>query len=256
MMSSDSTSRRPVSRIKFAQVLPYALAFLVLVGTANLGFWQLRRADFKRIVQEQVDDAIRSDPIAISSQPPAMTPLAGRMVRLRGQWQPELTVYIDNRTHQGVAGFTVVTPLQLEADGVSVLVMRGWVARDPINRKNLPAVPTEGGTVSVVGIAQTEIDKTLELMKAPVPGPADRLWQNLDFEEFSRWSGRSVLELVVRQAPSSASDDGLVRVWPVTGSDVDRHLGYAAQWFGLSALTLGLLLYFGLLKKRNAKRKQ
>ena len=35
-------------------------------------------------------------------------------------------------------------------------------------------------------------------------------------------------------------DDGLIRDWPQPANDVNKHLGYAFQWFGLSALTVFL----------------
>jgi cytochrome oxidase assembly protein ShyY1 len=39
-------------------------------------------------------------------------------------------------------------------------------------------------------------------------------------------------------------EDGLRREWTVLGSSADKNRGYAVQWFSLSALALGLYLWF------------
>ena len=46
-------------------------------------------------------------------------------------------------------------------------------------------------------------------------------------------------------APSTAGD-GLRREWPLPALDVDRHYGYAFQWFALGALMTGLYVWFQL----------
>ncbi|HET7525200.1 MAG TPA: SURF1 family cytochrome oxidase biogenesis protein [Burkholderiaceae bacterium] len=54
---------------------------------------------------------------------------AYRRIVVEGRWLPQQTLYLDNRTEHGVAGFVVVTPLLL-GPGDAVLVQRGWAPRD------------------------------------------------------------------------------------------------------------------------------
>jgi cytochrome oxidase assembly protein ShyY1 len=52
-------------------------------------------------------------------------------------------------------------------------------------------------------------------------------------------------------SPTSAlPDDGLLRAWPAVAVDVGKHHGYAFQWFSLSALIVGLTLWFQFLRPR------
>ena len=46
------------------------------------------------------------------------------------------------------------------------------------------------------------------------------------------------------------TDDGLLRAWPAVAVDVGKHHGYAFQWFSLSALLVGLTLWFQILRPR------
>lgn len=229
--------------------MPTLAALAVVLVAASLGHWQLRRADEKRALQAQLDAAAVSAPIAIPAQRADPESLDGRRVSVRGRWIAERTVFVDNRTYKGVAGFHVVTPVRIEHSGLHLLVLRGWVARDPRDRLRLPAVPTPEGAVEIVGVAQATLPRVLELKAAPPPGPQDRIWQNLDLERFERWSGLALQPLVLRQSPE-AQGDGLVRDWAVAGAMVDKHIGYAVQWFALAAAAAGLWLYYILIGRR------
>lgn len=232
-------------------LVPTLAAIAVVAATLSLGQWQLRRADEKRAMQAQVEAAARAVPVSIAPEPVDPALVDGRRVVVRGSWVADRTVFIDNRTHKGVAGFQVVTPVKIEGSQLHVLVLRGWVARDPQDRLRLPAVDTPAGPVEVDGLAQARIPQVLELQAAPLPGPGERIWQNLDYGRFERWSGLRLQAVLVRQSPDSANADALVRDWPVAAIDVDKHLGYAFQWFLLAAVTTGLWIYFGFFRRRD-----
>jgi cytochrome oxidase assembly protein ShyY1 len=232
-------------------LLPTLLAVAVVAAALSLGQWQLRRADEKRAMQAQVDAAASAAPVSIAPAPVDPATVDGRRVVVRGHWVAQRTIFIDNRTYKGVAGFHVVTPVKIEGSQLHVLVMRGWVARDPRDRLRLPEPDTPSGLVEIQGLAQARIPQVLELQAAPMPGPDERIWQNLDYGRFERWSGLRLQPVLIRQSPDSPESDGLVRDWPVAGVDVDKHLGYAFQWFLLAAVTTGLWLYFGFFRRRD-----
>ena len=231
-------------------LLPTLLAVAVVAAAVSLGQWQLRRADEKREMQARIDAAARAAPISVAPAPVDPATLDGRRVVVRGRWVPERTVFIDNRTYKGVAGFHVVTPVKIADSELHVLVMRGWVARDPANRLRLPAVPAAQGTVEIEGLAQARIAQVLELRAAPAPGAGERIWQNLDYARFEQWSGLRLEPVVIRQSQDATDADGLVRDWPTGGADVDKHLGYAFQWFLLAAVTTGLWTYYFFFRRR------
>jgi surfeit locus 1 family protein len=222
----------------------------VVALTTSLGLWQVRRADEKAGLQARAEQARAAGPLDLGAGPlPAG--LEGRAVRLRGRYVPAGTIYIDNRTHRGVAGFHVLTPVRIDAAAQHVMVLRGWVPRDPRERMRLPAVPTPEGEVEITGLVEARLGRTLELRESAPPGPGERLWQNYDPERFRAWSGLPVLDAVVRQDPGGV-DDGLVREWRMAGNDVDKHRGYAFQWFAMAAAALAVTLYLMVALIRHA----
>ena len=248
MSSGHSSGSAPGRRWRRPAALPTLVAVAVIVLTTSLGNWQLRRADEKAAFQAQVDAADRDAPLSISAQQFDPSGFDGRRVVVRGRFVAERTVFIDNRTRKGVAGFHVVTPVRIEGSQRHVLVLRGWVARDPADRNRLPEVPAPAGVVDVEGLGQATIAQVLELRAAPEPGPQDRLWQNLDFDRFERWSALELQPLLVRQTGDLG--DGLVRELPAAGGDVAKHRGYAFQWYSMAAATAGLWIFFTFFRRR------
>ena len=143
---------------------------------------------------------------------------------------------------EGVAGFHVLTPLVLSGTQRRVLVLRGWVARDPIDRNQLPALDTPAGVVRVEGAAVAALQQPIMLGEDPSPGPTDRLWQHFTFEKFRRWAGLesgSVLDpVILRQTVEPDYRDGLARDWNQPGVSVERHRAYAFQWFALTVAAI------------------
>jgi surfeit locus 1 family protein len=230
-------------------MLPPKVVIAVLAGvagvalTVSLGNWQTRRGDDKAARQAQWDAALARSPrvIAGGEDAEAIARQLPQAVRATGTFAPEGTVYMDNRIVDGVAGYLVITPLRL-ADGAPwILVNRGWAPRNMADRTELPKAPTGSGPVQIDGVAVPHVPRVLELGE---PVRALRgIWQNLDFEAYERASGRAVARFVVQQ--TNDTGDGLRRVWSRPDAGVDKHRGYAFQWYSLAALIAGLTLYFG-----------
>jgi surfeit locus 1 family protein len=54
--------------------------------------------------------------------------------------------------------------------------------------------------------------------------------------------------------PGAQAADGLLRDWPAPDAGLQKHYGYAFQWFALSALILGLYVWFQLIRPRRQAR--
>ena len=230
-----------------ASTLYTALAIVAGVAVAVLatllGNWQTRRGDAKEAIEAHWIAAEAAAPVAVSSRSDAMAVAAAlpSRVTLRGGFVGAATVFVDNRTLDGAAGFQVVTPLRLE-DGSAVLVNRGWLPRDARDPARMPPLVTPDGAVTVEGLAVARVPHLLELAPAAslsLPG----IWPNLDFADFERVARIDVAPLVVQQTNDTA--DGLRRVWPRPAAGVEKHRGYALQWYGLAILSAGLTLYYG-----------
>jgi surfeit locus 1 family protein len=57
------------------------------------------------------------------------------------------------------------------------------------------------------------------------------------------------------QQQADGAADGLARDWPPIATGVEKHYGYAFQWFGLSALIAALYVWFQIVRrfKRRAR---
>jgi len=227
------------------------LACLVTMGvTASLGVWQLGRADQKMGLQNAIDRQMALPPLDVDGLL-GTSPLDGvihRSARLRGTWEDRATVFLDNRSMGGQAGFHVVTPLRLAGSDARVLVVRGWVPRDFQDRTRVPRVPTPEGEVLVEGRLAPPPSRYYELGD---PGQGV-IRQNIDVAAFSRETGLALLDLSLLQ--TGATDDGLRREWPKIAADVHKHYGYAAQWFGLCALAGILYVWFQFIQPRRRRR--
>ncbi len=240
--------RFPLLRYRFWIL---TLATVLAAGlTFSLGQWQLRRAAQKEAIQTAIEEQ-KKHPALDNRALLATKNIADVVHRpavLQGTWQGAHTVYLDNRPMGGKSGFWVMTPLALAGTEQSILVQRGWVPRDFNDRTRLPEVMTPAGVVTVTGRMAPPPSKLYELGDMG----SGRIRQNLDVSAFSAEIGVPLLAAsLVQTDPAS---EGLLRDWPVVTSGVDKHYGYAFQWFSLSALLLGLYAWFQLVLPRRKKR--
>lgn len=215
-------------------------AALVAGTTFSLGQWQLRRAAQKEAIQAAID-AKKVLPALDGRALAAIKNIADefyRPVDLQGVWQASQTVYLDNRPMNGRAGFWVLTPLVLQGSGQVIVVQRGWAPRDFSDRTRLPEVLTPTGLVSVQGLIAPPPSKLYEF-KGVESGP---IRQNLDLNAFRRETGLPLLDASLHQ--TGPASEGLLREWAPPNLGVDKHYGYAFQWFGLCTLVLGLYAWF------------
>jgi surfeit locus 1 family protein len=224
---------------------------LALAATLSLGAWQLDRAAGKQALHAAIEE--RKGLEALDEQALTVTGNAAglmhRPVVLRGIWLAQNTVFLDNRQMQGKPGFEVLTPLVLHGKATAVMVQRGWVQRDFTDRERLPPIDTPAGLVEVRGRIAPPPARLYEFAGSP----AGAIRQNLDLGKFSAETRLPLRrDLMVQQiAPASG---GLLRDWPAARSGVDKHYGYAFQWFALAVLIAILYVWFQFIAPRRTRR--
>ncbi|MDO9225863.1 MAG: SURF1 family protein [Pseudomonadota bacterium] len=220
-----------------------ALAALFFAGlTFWLGQWQLGRAEEKRAKQADFDVAATLPALELAALP-LSAPLFSR-VRVTGQFEAAYQIYLDNRLRQGQPGYHVIVPLAYP--GGVVLVNRGWLAAAS-DRAVRPDAPLPSGWVTLEGLLVPAQSRYLELSEQGVTGP---VWQNLSLARYREWyRGDLPDRMLLRTSPA---DDGLLRDWPRPDTGVERHLGYAVQWFAMTAAIFALYAYYGLWRRFHA----
>ena len=215
-----------------------------------LGNWQLRRAAEKVAAERALEQVRRAAPVELrgASDFGAIAADLPHRVRVRGWFESEHTVWLDNRALKGRAGFLVVTPLRIEASQVRVLVNRGWAPRDPAERTHLPPIRQPDGVVEIEGIAMQDVPRVFQFTGSDV-GP---IRQNLDIDELRKEIDAPIAGFVIQQ--TSALDDALDREWMPPATGVERNRGYAFQWFSLAAVlgVIGIGLAWRALRRRHA----
>jgi len=215
-----------------------------VLATGRLGVWQLDRAAQKIALHDALLRQQDLPPLTLPELARGAAASASqryRAVVLQGSWLAPATVYLDNRPMDGRAGFYALTPLLLP-DGSAVLVQRGWLPRDVVDRSRIVAAPPPAGTVEVRGRIAPEPSRLFDFAGA-ASGP---IRQNLELVAFARETGLPLRPFMVVQ--EDGATDGLLRHWPQPAADVHKHYGYAFQWFAMSALIGGLYVWFQLIR--------
>ena len=222
-----------------------AATLLGMVLTAALGFWQLGRASQKLELQSTMDQRAQLAPLDFSEllRDPAQAGLLHRRVALSGTWLDRHTVFLDNRQMNAKPGFYAVTPLRLEGSGAVVVVQRGWVQRSFLDRTLIPALPTDAGLVQIEGRIAPPPSK-LYAFTGPDDGP---IRQNLAMDHYAGEIGASLLPFSVQQ--TGPGTEKLLRDWPRIHTGVEKHYGYAFQWFALSTLIAILYGWFQIVRR-------
>lgn len=216
------------------RLLPFIAMLVVVAIGISLGQWQVRRAHEKESIERKVSEREATPPVRMNDaelQRADVDALELRRVALQGEFQPGWTIYLDNRPYEGKAGFYVLTPLKIAGSGRHIMVARGWVERNLADRSRLPDIATPAGTVELTGVVRKHAGRLLQLGQAAAIRPG-AIVQNLDVADLAKVSGLELAPFIVEQ--TSDTGDGLVRAWPRPSQGVDKHWGYAFQWFALA----------------------
>ena len=227
---------------------------LALALTVRLGFWQLDRARQKTERHTQLVERGAQPPLAareLAGDAPGADAQSFRRARLTGRFVEGRDVFLDNRRMDERVGFYVLSPFRMD-DGRAIVVQRGFVLRRFDERGALPTVPLPEGPMQITGTLQA--------------GSPSRLWQfgeagtgairqNLDLDAYARETGLALVPMTLLQADDGAPADGLLRHWPRPSADVQKHHGYAFQWFMLAATIVALHVWFRYVQPRRRARR-
>lgn len=229
------------------------LTLTVVALCLALSWWQWQRAGEKRAWLADQAAKAQAAPVTLGAVLADTAP-NHRSVRVRGELDNRRSVLLDNRTHQGVAGYYLLTPLHADG-GHWVLVNRGWLPRGA-DRRELPPVPAVSGPVTVNGAVYVPPDNALVLKDTPLP---ENHWplrvQKVDFAAIGRRLGVELAPFEIRVAPDQPLGDRepLPRPWQAVSAAIspERHQAYALQWLGLALAAL--IMYLVALFRRRPR---
>lgn len=204
----------------------------------GLGVWQLQRADYKRSLETAYFDQLGGlpHPLAVGTERPAFS-----RVRITGQYA-EPYYLLDNQLRDGRPGYWLYQPFETQ-DGATRLINRGWFEA-PSLRSELPEPPkAPADPVTLVAMVWPD---TGMLPLFGQPG-TEQLASNLVRLQRLDWEAMVSRQpaLLTPELRLEAGQPGVLAAAPQTIEfGVQRHIGYAIQWFGLgAALLTGFVIY-------------
>lgn len=215
-------------------------AVIICLIMVRLGFWQLDRAEQKRVILNQSVTLSELAAVDLKSLMSEVN-LDSNKVRFRhvfsqGEYLHDESILIDNQVLDTRVGYSLLTPFKLSGTNTVVLVDRGWL---PVgeSRQQQPKFETPQAELALEG--------RLNLPYAEPPLWDDKfdvsngiVWQYLPISLFSEESGLSVLPLVLELAPTEIDDmakSGAKISWREINDEwVFKHQAYALQWFSMA----------------------
>ncbi len=234
---------------------PWGMVALAVGGAllfAELGRWQWHRAAEKRAYAAAfATGSLRLVPLGRQSS--GALPRYTR-VSVSGVYDAEHQFLLDNITHNGQAGYEVLTPFRL-LDGRTLLVNRGWLPLPQGRRDQLPDLALrarEPGESPLPDTLNGRLDAlpVAALASGTVAPGSDAAWpRRTSFPTMAQLSA-SLHQAVEAQQLLLAADQpqGYARDWkPASaGFGPERHLSYAIQWWSLGALSLFLFFFLNV----------
>ncbi len=219
--------------MKRSFILPAILIAITIWGLLSLGFWQLDRADEKRVIEAEI--------VAAQSNPAEFVPvseLANKehyQVLLQGYYDNDKQFIYDNQIVNSNAGYYILTPFVLE-NKTAILVNRGFVPWYGQRGKVADITVNENRATIQVELIKPKMRLKLKTQKSVSTFPM--LVQSLDLEQFSQYSGYQIIPMLAQL--DVQANNGFYRKWKPFYGSIDKHQGYALQWF-LMALVLSFI---------------
>ena len=219
-----------------------SLTTVLVLLFCYLGLWQYHRAEQKRILIEQYEHRPHEKPIDfeklfVKAQDPRFY-----AIQLKGKFDNQHHILLDNRTHEGQVGYEVYTPFLVAGTDKGILIDRGWV---PANRSRaiLPDIQPVEATLTLRGVVNTAPTYfSLGPMTDSLASPFPLRVQYLKLAELSPLLGYTLAPYLVWLDPKDSH--GFERQFKVTFMGPEKHLMYTVQWF---AFALSLLVLFVVL---------
>ena len=168
---------------------------LFVIIFIELGKWQLSRADEKNARHELLELYAKQPAVTLPNTLIRLEDFQYREVEVQGEFISEHTIYLDNKTHQGRAGYHVITPLKVLNSELLVVINRGWIATGN-DRSVLPYVSEIDGVVKISGLVVAPELRTLNLSEMVTAG---KVWDKFNLQRYQEVTGKVIQPLMVLQ---------------------------------------------------------
>ncbi|TFH75497.1 SURF1 family protein [Gammaproteobacteria bacterium LSUCC0112] len=218
--------------------------FLFLPLLLNLGYWQLDREQ-QKITAENVYEQRMKDPSVDAATIDWNTnDLNWVSIHATGRFDKERQWLLDNRIHNSVVGYEVVTPFYTD-DGI-LLVNRGWIAQG-VSRQHLPSLDVSEDEAVISGHVYVPDGALMVLGEEESNTDIwPKVIQKIDFQNINDVLGERVRPHLIRLDENST---GVLQTnWSAINMRPEVHRAYAVQWFIMALVLFVLYLLFSFKK--------
>lgn len=217
--------------------------FTIPIGTFCLGTWQFQRRKWKLNLIAQLKEKTNAPPIDFPQDLSELNDLEYQKVKLTGTFDHRREIYMGPRSllvdgnepeggggllSTGQSGYLVITPFKLADRDLTILVNRGWVARNHKNPKSRLEGQVEG-TVNLTAVVR----KTEE--RAPFMPDSTKGSLLFTFRDVTTMAEMTGTEPVCLDAVETLPGGPLGGQTRVTLRN--EHLSYMFTWYSLSIAT-------------------
>ena len=238
--------------ISFNYKLLPSLAFIIFfIFFIKLGFWQLDRADQKKIINMAFVERQNQSPIQLNNETIQMPikDIIRHRVSMRGESLNDKNIILDNQILQEKAGFLIYTPFKILDSNKVILINRGWYPLSN-SRKDIPNIPpikeiqTIEGEISQMPSSGISLGKVIT---EKLDESSFRL-QKMDYEVLSSLISKDLMRYVVK-LKNPIFDKTYVLDSGMPVPDSDKNYGYAFQWFAMAFTLFIIFIRLGVKKK-------
>ena len=228
------------------------LAFLIM---CKLGFWQLDRAKQKEDEIQafsQLTILTYAEMLEIASRD--IEQLHGRQVRLSGAIEPSSSWLIDNKTHLGKVGYSLVAKMNIKTDvnnapSQSILVDVGWIEgskyREYLPEVDLPSQLTALATIKAKGFDQLMLSNSNE----DAGNEGGQLIRVQSYQQIFQLESEDTLPIIAFAETNTIAK--MPQLYKPVVMPPEKHTAYAVQWF---LLALASLVVYGFASYKRTKQ--
>jgi surfeit locus 1 family protein len=241
-----------IYNISFNYKLLPSLVFIIFFTLfIKLGFWQLDRADQKKIINMAFVERQNQPPIPLNKETIQMPiiDIIWHHVTISGEFLNDKNIILDNQVVQEKAGFLIYTPFKILDSNKIILVNRGWYPLSN-SRNDVPNIPPIKGAQAIEGEINQMPSSGISLGKViteKLNESSFRL-QKMDYEVLSSLIGKDLMRYVVK-LKKPIFDKTYVIDLGIPVPDSDKNYGYAFQWFAMAFTLFIIFIKLGLKKK-------
>ncbi|KAF2773904.1 SURF1-domain-containing protein [Teratosphaeria nubilosa] len=218
-----------------------ALLAAIPITAFVLGCWQVQRLSWKTDLIARFEDRLVRDPLPLPPQidPDAIKDFDYRRVYARGRFRHEREMLIGPRLHDGEDGYLVITPLEREGKGSTVLVCRGWIPKDKAAQSSRHPSALPQGEVVVEGLLREPWKKN---SFTPENRPDEGKWYFPDVHQMAEYTGSQAVWVEETMKPDLlVTYDRTAKGVPIGRAPEvnlrNNHTQYIFTWFSLSLAT-------------------